>query len=209
METPVPRSGVGDNLAYDRVPTDRLRAAERAERAVSWLASSEGVTLGPLFLRLALGAIFLAHGAQKLFGIWGGQGWEETLRWFESQMQIPPALAGAVIFLEVLGGLALILGALTRVASILLAVEMVVAMSLVHLPNGFFLNWFNEPGRGHGVEYNLVLIAGLLMLAIEGPGSGAIDGLLVSRARRRVAGERERSPRTPIVLPSAKSAGGL
>jgi putative oxidoreductase len=215
VETPIPRSGVGQSPAYDRASTERLRAAERAERAVTLLASSEGVTVGPVFLRIALGAIFFAHGAQKLFGIWGGYGWEGTLRYFESQLQIPPALGGVVILLELLGGLALIFGALTRIASILLAIEMVVATSLVHFPHGFFLNWGNEPGRGHGIEFNLALIGGLLMLAIEGPGSFSFDGWLVSSARKRVAVERERLEHRRVPLPAAgqsppdRSAGGL
>jgi putative oxidoreductase len=215
VETPIPRSGVGQSPAYDRASTDRLRAAERAERAVSLLASSEGVTLGPLFLRIALGAVFFAHGAQKLFGIWGGYGWEGTLRYFETQLQIPPSLGGAVILLELLGGVALLLGALTRIASVLLAIEMVVAMSLVHFPNGFFMNWTNEPGKGHGIEFSLVLIGGLLLLAIEGPGSGSVDSWLVTSARKRVAEERERVEKRRVPLPAAgqsppdRSAGGL
>ena len=132
---------------------------------------------GPAVLRLAVGAVFVAHGAQKLFGIWGGGGPTGTAAFF-SQLGLSPAfpLALLVGVVEFVGGLMLIAGALTIVAAPLLVLNMLVAIWKVHLANGFFLNWSLTPGQGHGVEFNLVLIGALVSLMLTGPGAFSIDG---------------------------------
>ena len=136
---------------------------------------------GPALLRLVVGATFLAHGAQKLFGVWGGGGLAGTAAYFDS-LGLSPGypLAVAVALAESLGGVLLMTGALTSYAAAALIVTMLGAIWNVHLSNGFFMNWGLTPGRGHGVEYDLVLIAALASLVISGPGTLSVDH---SRAR--------------------------
>jgi putative oxidoreductase len=136
---------------------------------------------GPSVLRVMVGLTFIAHGAQKLFGIWGGAGLAGTGAYFDS-IGLSPGfpLAVAVGVTEFGGGLLLVAGALTPFAAGALILTMLGAILKVHLANGFFLNWAITPGQGHGVEYNLVLIAALLCLVFTGPGALSIDH---SRAR--------------------------
>ena len=129
------------------------------DRALPW-----GITL----LRVVVGFAFFMHGQQKLFqmGVEGVGG-------FFASLGIPaPELAAVVVSLvETVGGLALILGVLTRIVGVLLAADMLVAMLVVHRPNGFYA------GDG-GIELVLVLGAAALALAITGPGALAVDTLL-------------------------------
>lgn len=131
---------------------------------------------GPFVLRVMVGITFVAHGAQKLFGIWGGAGLAGTGAYFDS-IGLSPGfpLAVAVGLTEFGGGLLLVAGALTPFAAGALVLTMLGAILKVHLHNGYFLNWAITPGQGHGVEYNLVLIAALLCLAFTGPGAFSID----------------------------------
>ena len=132
---------------------------------------------GPAVLRLVVGAVFVAHGAQKLFGLWGGGGPVGTAA-FVSQLGLTPAypLALLVGFVEFGGGLLLISGAFTYLAAVLLAIEMAIAAWKVHLANGFFMNWALTAGHGHGYEFNLTLIGVLVSLSLTGPGAFSIDG---------------------------------
>lgn len=144
---------------------------------------------GPAILRLAVGSIFVAHGAQKLFGVWGGQGPEGTAALF-AQLGLTPAypLALAVGVVELIGGLMLMLGAYIVVAAAALAVSSGVAVWKVHLPHGFFLNWGNTPGQGHGYEFSLVLIGALVALMLTGAGAFSIDHQRQRSAESRAAG---------------------
>ena len=123
---------------------------------------------GIALLRVVVGFAFFMHGQQKLFqmGVGGIGG-------FFASLGIPaPELAAVVVsIVETVGGLALILGVLTRLVGVLLAADMLVAMLVVHRPNGFYA------GDG-GVELVLVLGAAALALAITGPGALAVDSLL-------------------------------
>ena len=132
---------------------------------------------GPAVLRLAIGAVFVAHGAQKLFGIWGGGGLAGTAAFF-GQLGLTPAypLALLVGLIEFAGGLMLIAGALTLYVALALALNMLVAIWKVHLANGFFLNWSMVAGQGHGYEFNLALIGALVSLMLTGPGAFSVDG---------------------------------
>jgi putative oxidoreductase len=144
---------------------------------------------GPLILRLALGAVFMAHGAQKVFGLWGGTGPSGTAAFF-SELGLRPAYPLALIvgLVELAGGLLLAAGAFTPITAAVLAIDMSVAVWKVHLPNGFFINWMNAPGVGHGYEFNFVLLAGLVCLMLTGPGVFSIDGRRASSAETEAAG---------------------
>lgn len=123
---------------------------------------------GLLLLRAIVGIVFIVHGGQKLFvqGFAGVGG-------FFAQAGIPlPAVSAVVVTLvEFLGGLAVLLGVLTRWAALLIAIDMAGAILFVHGKNGFFLN------KG-GYEYALTLLVVCLALALSGPGALALDGIL-------------------------------
>lgn len=127
-------------------------------------------------VRVVSGIIFFVHGAHKVLGLFGGGGLAATVQSM-SQMGLPPAVVYLVCFTEFLGGIALILGVLTRVAATGIMIEMIVAIIMVHGKNGFFINWFMIPDKGHGYEYNLALIAMSLALVLSGGGVLALDNL--------------------------------
>jgi putative oxidoreductase len=131
-----------------------------------------------LVVRLALGIVFFAHGAQKTLGWFGGRGLAATIGGFR-QMNIPPAAATLAALVECFGGLALIVGFLARPAALGLIAVMLVAIGKVHAQHGFFLNFALTPGKGHGYEFNLALVAMALSILIGGAGVLSIDGLIV------------------------------
>jgi putative oxidoreductase len=152
---------------------------------------------GPAVLRLAAGVVFAAHGAQKLFGLFGGGGPSGTAAWFDALGLSPAYLLAIVVGLvEFAGGLLLMAGAFTLVVSALLSFVMLVAIWKVHLENGFFLNWTIAPGQGHGYEFNLMLVAALVALMFTGAGALSVDerrlrsaeSLAAGRARLRSGG---------------------
>lgn len=117
-----------------------------------------------LSLRLVLGVIFIAHGAQKLFGIFGGHGIPGTISMMKSMNFILPVLFAWILALaEFLGGLGILLGALPKTSAILISIVMLVAIFAVHLPNGFF----NSNG---GVEFPLMNL--VVAFAIFNAGAG-------------------------------------
>jgi putative oxidoreductase len=164
-------------MATKAINLDTTLVAEHAARIAGnlkqWISAKQ--QWAPVALRLPLGVIFFAHGAQKLLGWFGGYGWHGTMQYFTQSLHIPAPLAAIAILAEFFGGLALVAGVFTRWAALLTAVEMLVAAILVHLPNGFFLNWMNQPNRGHGIEYNIALIGAALALALLGGGRLSID----------------------------------
>jgi putative oxidoreductase len=131
--------------------------------------------IGIFVLRLALGIIFIAHGGQKLFGWFGGNGLAATVQGFTSGMGIPAPLAYLAIFTEFFGGVAVVIGLLSRLAAAGLAFTMVVAAVKVHMANGFFLA--TGPGQQNGFEYNLALFAMALAVVLAGPGRIALSDL--------------------------------
>jgi len=130
-----------------------------------------------LVVRVGLGVIFFAHGAQKTFGWFGGHGLSATINGFR-RMNIPPAATALAAFTECFGGLALIAGLLARPAAAGLILVMLVAIAKVHGRNGFFLNFAMAPGKGHGYEFNLALIAMALSILVGGAGALSIDRLI-------------------------------
>lgn len=130
---------------------------------------------GALILRVPVGLILAAHGAQKLFGWFGGYGLEATGQWMASIGLVPGLLmaflAGAA---EFFGGLALALGLLTRPAALVNAVAMAVATFVVHLENGLFMS-------NNGYEYALILLATSLALMVSGGGKLSADRAISQR----------------------------
>ncbi len=131
-----------------------------------------------LLLRLTLGVIFFAHGAQKVLGWFGGFGLAGTTGYFHQSLGIPIALGYVVAFVELLGGIALVLGLLARPFAFALAIEMLVGVLLIHIHNGFFMNWAAQAGRGEGFEFNLLLIVSTASLVLLGPGVYSLDAAL-------------------------------
>lgn len=122
-----------------------------------------------LALRVPLGIIFAAHGAQKLFGWFGGHGLEGTAQWMASIGLAPGYLmALAAGSAEFFGGLLLIIGLLTRPTAAVLAVTMVVAIFSVHISHGLFM-------ANNGYEFALALLAGTVSLALSGAGRLGLD----------------------------------
>lgn len=131
--------------------------------------------LGKLALRVPIGIILIAHGAQKLFGWFGGYGLEGTGQWMAS-MGLEPGylmalLAGSA---EFFGGLALLIGLLTRPAAVVLAFTMLVAIFSTHIEHGLFLS-------NNGYEYALALFSVTSALALQGAGKYSLDNLLANR----------------------------
>lgn len=135
---------------------------------------------GLVFLRLGLATIFIAHGGQKLFGLFGGAGLAATLQGFQDNLGIPAPLTFLAIIAEFFGGLGILAGFLTRLAALGISCVMIVAMVKVHGPNGFFLDWYCS-GGGHGIEFNLALLAMALTLLFSGPGQASVDRYLSER----------------------------
>ncbi|MDP4104718.1 MAG: DoxX family protein [Bacillota bacterium] len=130
------------------------------------------INIGLLIIRLVIGVLFIGHGAQKLFGWFGGYGLKGTGGWFES-IGMKPGVTMALLagLAEFIGGLLFALGLLTPLAGILIAGTMLMAIIKVHAPNGLW-------ATANGYEYNLTLLAVAIGIALIGPGQYALDALL-------------------------------
>jgi putative oxidoreductase len=128
-------------------------------------------------MRVVLGIIFFAHGAQKVLGWFGGYGLQATAKHFNS-MGLPLPLAYAVCFVEFLSGIGLFVGFLARLCGLGVAAVMMGAMATVHWQHGFFLNVELKPGKGHGIEYTLALLAMAIAILIAGAGALSVDRLI-------------------------------
>jgi putative oxidoreductase len=129
----------------------------------------------PVALRIPIGITFIAHGAQKLFGAFGGYGLEGTGQWMAS-IGLEPGyfmalMAGSA---EFFGGLFILLGLLTRPAALVLALTMLVAIFSVHFANGLFM-------ANNGYEFGLALLAASVSLVFSGAGKLALDSLIAKK----------------------------
>jgi len=125
------------------------------------------ISIGLLIIRLVVGVLFIGHGAQKLFGSFGGYGLKGTGGWFES-IGMKPGVTMALFagLAELIGGILFVLGFLTPLAG-----TMVMAIVKVHGPNGLW-------ATSNGYEYNLTLLAVAIGIALIGPGQYAVDAFL-------------------------------
>lgn len=130
------------------------------------------INIGLLIIRLVVGLLFVGHGAQKLFGWFGGYGLKGTGGWFES-IGMKPGVTVALFagLAELIGGILFVLGLLTPLAAIMIAGTMVMAIAKVHAQNGLW-------ATSNGYEYNLTLIAVAIGIALIGPGKYALDAFL-------------------------------
>ncbi len=133
-----------------------------------------------LCLRVMLGVVIFPHGAQKLFGWFGGFGFDGTIGFFTGKMGLPWIIAFLVIIGESLGALALIAGFLTRFVAASLAIIMVGAIALAHWPHGFFMDWFGQQG-GQGFEFHLLVIGMCVALVLAGAGKWSVDQEVAKR----------------------------
>lgn len=133
----------------------------------------------PLIARLTLGLVILPHGAQKLLGWFGGYGFSGTMEAMTG-MGLPAVAVFLVIMAESFGALGLILGFLTRLGAFGVGMVMLGATLMVHLQNGFFMNWYGQQ-KGEGFEYHLLAMGLALILLIRGGGKYSVDGMIVSR----------------------------
>lgn len=134
--------------------------------------------IAPLMLRIPLGLIFMAHGSQKLLGLFGGSGLTGTFKIFEEKMGIPPIFTLLAIIAEFAGGFGVLSGFLTRISAAGISTVMLVAIYKVHWANGFFLNANCIAGRGHGIEYNIALLGMAMYLVVAGGGRWCLDRLV-------------------------------
>jgi putative oxidoreductase len=139
-------------------------------------------------MRVVVGIVIFPHAAQLLLGWFGGYGYHASIAGFAHE-GIPPVFGFLAIVSEFFGSMGLILGFMTRVAALGIAVDMVVAILKVHLPNGFFMNWFGTQ-KGEGYEFHLLALALLIAIVVKGAGAFSLDRVVT----RSLAG----SPSAPI-----------
>jgi putative oxidoreductase len=124
-------------------------------------------------LRVVLGVVFFAHGAQRTLGWFGGVGFHGAMEDL-AHTGMPAPIAFLIICAQFFGGLGLVAGLLTRIASLGIAGLMVGAIFMVHMPYGFFMNWTGTQ-RGEGIEYHLLALAMAAALLVRGAGAFSMD----------------------------------
>lgn len=131
---------------------------------------------GLFIARVMLALVFIPHGSQKLFGLFGGKGFTATMDYFTGS-GMPWVVAFLVVMGESLGMFALLAGLFGRFMAFGIGLIMVGAIFTVHLQNGFFMNWFGNQA-GEGYEYHLLAIGLSLLVIINGSGKFSIDQIM-------------------------------
>lgn len=173
------RSSPGDT--DDVLGQARSHALDRPNTLWRRLLKTEN-RFTPTIARLGLGLVILPHTLQKMLGAFGGQGFEGTYQSFTTKLGIPGPLAFMAIVTEAFGVVALIFGALTRVAALAIAAVMLGAIAVVHAPHGFFMDWSGAKAS-EGFEYHMLAITLAVVCLVWGGGRASIDGLLQNRRR--------------------------
>ena len=154
----------------------KLKEIKKMKQILKKIAETKEI-FAPLALRIPIGIIFFAHGAQKLFGWFGGYGLNGVAGWMES-IGLAPGMLMAILAgsAEMFGGLFLILGLLVRPSAFVLAITMLVAIFAVHFENGLFMS-------NDGYEFGLALLAASISLLISGAGKLSIDKLILKKIK--------------------------
>lgn len=147
-------------------------------KVMDWIfATADSI---PLFLaRIGLGIVFIPHGLQKVSTLFGGYGFSGTMHFFTGQ-GIPAIFAFLAIMAEFLGSIGLLVGFLSRIAAFGVMCNMIVAVMLVHAPNGFFMNWAGDQ-KGEGFEFHLLAITLALVVIAGGAGRWSVDRAIYRR----------------------------
>jgi putative oxidoreductase len=167
-------------LASTSVPVWTSNKSRSPGRLATLLSTTDSAL--PTLLRVTLGGVIFGHGLQKVFGWFGGYGIHGTMGFFAS-LGMPSVLGALVIVSDFVGSLALIAGLATRFSAAAAFAVMLGAMLLVHLPNGFFMNWGGAP-HGEGYEFHLLAMAIAAFLMVSGGGRASVDGWLRRRLDR-------------------------
>lgn len=131
-----------------------------------------------LIARLALGITIFPHGAQKLLGWFGGYGFDGTMGFLTGAAGLSPIVALLVILIEFFGALFLIFGFATRIAAFGIIGNFIGVVLTSHLNHGFFMNWYNQPNQGEGLEYFILLFGLSIISLIAGGGRASIDAAI-------------------------------
>jgi putative oxidoreductase len=145
--------------------------------------AKNNASMALLFIRLALGIVVFAHGAQKVLGWFGGAGFGKTIEIFTMQLGYPLWIVLLLMFIEFGGSIGLMLGLMTRLSALGIAASMIVCAYQSHIQNGFFMNWFGQQA-GEGVEYHLLVLGMCFALMAQGGGNMAMDRALPHTRRR-------------------------
>ncbi len=167
-----PPTYTGFNSKGVTTPHQKNSRKDKVMKALLQKITTSNAGYSALALRIPVGIIFMAHGAQKLFGWFGGYGLEGTGQWMAS-IGLGPGMLMAFLAgsAEFFGGLFILLGLLTRPAAVALAFTMVIAIFSVHFENGLFMS-------NNGYEFGLALLAASVSLAFSGAGKAALDETL-------------------------------
>lgn len=136
--------------------------------------------IGSSIARLTLGLVIFPHGAQKLLGLFGGNGFSATMDFFTTQMGLPSFVAFSIIIIEFFGSISLILGFLSKFWALSLAGMFMGIIYTTQLEHGFFMNWFGNQA-GEGYEYSLLVIGLALTIMANGSGKWSIDKLIFKK----------------------------
>jgi putative oxidoreductase len=136
--------------------------------------------LGQLAARIAIAVVLWPHGAQLLLGMFGGDGFGNTMNYFTTQAGLPWIVGAFVIMIQFFGSLMVLAGFMTRFVALALAFVVVGMIFSGHVEHGFFMNWFGTQ-KGEGYEYHLLLLGLCVSLVFAGRSTFSIDRLLTKR----------------------------
>ena len=173
----------GQPMTLPGVPTTTVETTPGLPppTARDWLFGT-AASLAPTILRWTLAIVMFPHGAQKVFGWFGGHGAVATVKSFHDQMGLPAFVAWFAMATELGGSILLALGLLTRPVALAFVALMIGAIATVHAKFGFFMNWFGAQ-QGEGFEYHLLVIGIALALLVAGGGLASVDRAIVARLK--------------------------